>query len=192
MYKLTKKRGINVIETSKNDQTANFDIKKAVGTIFKIREVTILIIVAFIGVIIGIFSPYFFTTGNLMGIAKSFSTTAIISIGMTMVIITGGIDLSVGSVLGLSSLLVAISFENKLPPIVCILVGLSVGVVFGIVNGLLITKVKLQPFIATLGTVSIGRGLIYIVTRGTPRTPQLPKALYLSGRVISDLYQCRL
>ena len=96
------------------------------------------------------------------------------SIGMVMVIITGGIDLSVGSVMGLAGLVTALAFESGLPTLVSVSCGLGVGFVFGLTNGLLVTVGRLPPFIATLGTLSIGRGLMYIVTRGVPVTPDTP------------------
>lgn len=151
-------------------------------SIFKIRELTILTVLIFIGFVISLFTPYFLTTDNIMGVARAFSMTAMMAVGMTMVVITGGIDLSVGSVMGLSSLMTAIAFENGFPVIVCIGTGLAVGLIFGLFNGLLITKVNLPPFIATLGSLSIGRGLVYIITEGYPRTPKLPEAFVFIGQ----------
>ena len=127
-------------------------------------------------------TPYFLTTDNLMGVFRSFSTTAIMSIGMVMVIITGGIDLSVGSVMGLSGLVTALAFQNGFPTAVSVSFGLGVGFVFGLVNGLLVTAGRLPPFIATLGTLSIGRGLMYIVTRGVPVTPDTPDIFNMIGQ----------
>jgi ribose transport system permease protein len=117
-----------------------------------------------------------------MGVFRSFSLIAIMSIGMVMVIITGGIDLSVGSVMGLASLVTALGFDNGLPMLVCILGGLVTGLLFGLFNGLLITAVRLPPFIATLGSLSIGRGLMYIITHGVPLTPDTPDAFATIGQ----------
>jgi ribose transport system permease protein len=104
------------------------------------------------------------------------------SIGMVMVIVTAGIDLSVGSVMGLSGLVTALAFQNGYPTIVCVSCGLGVGFLFGLVNGLLVTAGRLPPFIATLGTLSIGRGLMYIVTRGVPVTPDTPEIFNMIGQ----------
>jgi ribose transport system permease protein len=131
---------------------------------------------------IALATPYFLTTDNLMGVFRSFSTTAIMSIGMVMVIITGGIDLSVGSVMGLSGLVTALAFESGLPTVVSVSCGLGVGFVFGLTNGLLVTVGRLPPFIATLGTLSIGRGLMYIVTKGVPVTPDTPELFNSIGQ----------
>ena len=124
----------------------------------------------------------FFLWITLMKPARSFSTTAIMSIGMVMVIITGGIDLSVGSVMGLAGLVTALAFDNGLSTTASVSCGLGVGVGFGLVNGLLVTVGRLPPFIATLGTLSIGRGLMYIVTRGVPVTPDTPEIFSVIGQ----------
>ena len=97
-----------------------------------------------------------------------FRLTAIAAIGQTMVIITGGIDLSAGSIIGLSSLSTGMLLASGWPSMLAILAGLLVGTAFGACNGLLITRIGLPPFIATLGTLSIGRGLIYVITKGYP------------------------
>ena len=152
------------------------------SALLKIRELNVLTALLVVGALISVFTPYFLTTDNLMGVFRSFSMIAIMSIGMVMVIITGGIDLSVGSVMGMASLITAIGFQNGLPTIVCILAGLLVGVLFGLFNGLLITAIRLPPFIATLGSLSIGRGLMYIVTHGVPLTPDTPEIFSVLGQ----------
>ena len=152
------------------------------SALLKIRELNVLTALLVVGALISLSTPYFLTTDNLMGVFRSFSMIAIMSIGMVMVIITGGIDLSVGSVMGMASLITAIGFQNGLPTIVCILAGLLVGVLFGLFNGLLITAIRLPPFIATLGSLSIGRGLMYIVTHGVPLTPDTPEIFSVLGQ----------
>ena len=147
-----------------------------------IRELNVLAALIVVGALISLATPYFLTTNNLMGVFRSFSTTAIMSVGMAMVIITGGIDLSVGSVMGLSSLVTALGFAYGLPSGACIVGGLAVGVGFGAFNGLLITQIGLPPFIATLGSLSIGRGLMYIITHGVPVTPDTPDEFAVLGQ----------
>ncbi len=148
----------------------------------KAREVNVLLALLVVGAAIGLATPYFLTTSNLMGVARAFSLTAIMSIGMVMVIITGGIDLSVGSVMGLSSLVTALCFSAGASTGVSIAGGLLVGLVFGSFNGLLVTVVGLPPFIVTLGTLSIGRGLMYVITRGIPQTPETPPVFAVIGQ----------
>ncbi|MFA7413411.1 MAG: ABC transporter permease [Rhizobium sp.] len=152
------------------------------GKLFQVREFNVLIALVVVGALISLYTPYFFTTNNLMGVFRAFSLTAIMSIGMVMVIITGGIDLSVGSAMGLASLVTALCFSMGYPTEVSIAAGLGVGVIFGLCNGLLITLIGLPPFIATLGTLSIGRGLMYMITRGVPVTPETPEAFATLGQ----------
>ena len=156
--------------------------RSPLAAILKIRELNVLTALLVVAALISFATPYFLTIDNLMGVFRSFSLIAIMSIGMVMVIITGGIDLSVGSVMGLASLTTAFGFANDLPMLACIAGGLAVGVAFGLFNGLLITVVRLPPFIATLGSLSIGRGLMYIVTHGVPLTPDTPDAFSLIGQ----------
>lgn len=153
-----------------------------IGDLRKAREINVLLALLVVGTLISFASPYFLTTNNLMGVARAFSLTAIMSIGMVMVIITGGIDLSVGSVMGLSSLVTALMFAAGMPTGVAIAAGLGIGLVFGLANGVLVTVVGLPPFIATLGTLSIGRGLMYMVTHGVPVTPETPESFAVLGQ----------
>ena len=84
--------------------------------LFGAKEVSVLLAIVLVGGAIAMVTPYFLTTDNLMGVFRSFSLVAIMSIGMVMVIVTGGIDLSVGSVMGLSGLITALAFENGFRP----------------------------------------------------------------------------
>jgi ribose transport system permease protein len=147
-----------------------------------VREVNVLVAMLIVGALISLWTPYFLTTNNLMGVFRAFSLTAIMSIGMVMVIVTGGIDLSVGSAMGLASLITALCFDAGYSTGISIGAGVAVGITFGLTNGLLITAIGLPPFIATLGTLSIGRGLMYMVTHGVPVTPETPDAFSLLGQ----------
>jgi ribose transport system permease protein len=135
-----------------------------------VKELNILIALIVLCTFLSFASPYFATADNALGVARAFSLTAIAAIGQTMVIITGGIDLSVGSVLALAGLSTGMLLAGGWPLAPSILAGLAVGMLFGIFNGLLITRIGLPPFIATLGTLSIGRGLVYVLTQGYPVT----------------------
>ena len=156
--------------------------RRRVTTLLQVRELNVLTALLVVVALISFSTPYFLTTDNLMGVFRSFSLIAIMSIGMVMVIITGGIDLSVGSVMGLSSLVTALGFQSSLPSMVCILGGLATGLLFGLFNGALITLIRLPPFIATLGSLSIGRGLMYIITHGVPLTPDTPDSFAEIGQ----------
>jgi len=128
------------------------------------------IYVAFVGVIVilSIISPSFLTLRNLLNIVRQSSIHGVMAVGMTFVILTAGIDLSVGSVLALTGVLCA-SFEHAGMPVVLIVIAtLGIGALIGSVNGLIITKGKVTPFVVTLGMMSVARGLAHIYTDGQP------------------------
>lgn len=113
-------------------------------------------------------SPYFFNWDNLITVIKQTAVIGVIAIGVTFVIITAGIDLSLGSVVAVAGVTAAIALHEGMPSIVGILVGLGTGLVCGLFCGFLIAKGKLPPFIATLGMMMIARGLALVLTLGLP------------------------
>ena len=123
---------------------------------------------ALLVVLLTILSPHFLTVSNLMNVLEQTSINAVIAVGMTFVILSGGIDLSVGSLVALSGVALAGALRADLPLPVALLAGLATGAATGLVNGLLITRGKLPPFIATLGMMSVARGLTLFVTDGRP------------------------
>ncbi|MCP4397833.1 MAG: ribose ABC transporter permease [bacterium] len=119
-------------------------------------------------IVLSLLSPAFLTTRNLRNIARQTSIHGIMAVGMTFVILTAGIDLSVGSVLALTGVLCA-DFEHKGFPILIIVVAtLLIGAVLGLLNGLVITKGRVTPFVVTLGMMSIARGFALIYSGGYP------------------------
>jgi ribose transport system permease protein len=140
---------------------------------------------AVIFVIFGVLNPNFLTVGNLRDVAVSACVNALIGIGLTFVIITGGIDLSVGSIASVVGIVSANIMVNAgMSAVPALLVGLLLGFVAGAMNGVLITLLKLPPFIATLGTMSVYQGLAYVVTDGKPvyNVPQ-PFVLLLNSYI---------
>ncbi|WP_423183377.1 ABC transporter permease [Arthrobacter sp. NyZ413] len=124
-------------------------------------------VVIFIG--FGILNPNFLTLNNLRDVAVSACVNALIGIGLTFVIVTGGIDLSVGSIASFVGIVSANLMVNAgVAPAAALLAGLVLGFLAGALNGVLITLLKLPPFIATLGTMSVYQGLAYVTTNGTP------------------------
>ncbi|EEZ4380507.1 MULTISPECIES: ABC transporter permease [Escherichia] len=111
-------------------------------------------------------SPFFFNTENIMTIALQTSVIGIMAIGVTFVIITAGIDLSLGSVVAFSGVAVGICATLGLPLPVCIIAGVLAGGLCGYVNGLLVTKMTIPPFIATLGLMMSVRGINMVMTDG--------------------------
>ena len=112
-------------------------------------------------------SPVFFTTSNLINVLQQININFIVAVGMTFVIISGGIDLSIGSNLGVSALFMAMMMNYwhipVLPTVIC---GILLSTLIGLLNGVIITHFGIPPFIATLGTMYVGRGLAYTITGG--------------------------
>jgi ribose/xylose/arabinose/galactoside ABC-type transport system permease subunit len=121
-----------------------------------------------LGGLLTILSPYFLTVSNLLNVLEQTSINAVIAVGMTFVILSGGIDLSVGSIVALSGVSLATALQAGAPLPVALLAGLAAGSAAGLVNGLLITRGKLPPFIATLGMMSVARGITLFWTDGRP------------------------
>ncbi len=121
-------------------------------------------------VIVSILNPSFLEPLNLLNLLRQVAINALIAFGMTFVILTGGIDLSVGAILALSSALTAGMMVAGVDPIIAIIAGCILGALMGMVNGLFITKGKMAPFIATLATMTIFRGLTLVYTGGNPIT----------------------
>ncbi|MEV8508951.1 ABC transporter permease [Actinoplanes sp. NPDC051475] len=133
------------------------------------QALAIFIAAAAIFIILGVLNSNFLTIGNLRDVLVSACVNALIGIGLTFVIITGGIDLSVGSIASLVGIVSANLMVNSgVGAIPALLVGMALGFAAGVVNGLLITLLKLPPFIATLGTMSVYQGLAYVATDGKP------------------------
>ncbi|KHD86219.1 ribose ABC transporter permease [Heyndrickxia ginsengihumi] len=121
-------------------------------------------------IIVAILNPSFLAPLNILNLLRQVSINALIAFGMTFVILTGGIDLSVGSTLALSSALMAGMIVSGIDPIIAIVISALLGAVMGAVNGILITKGKVAPFIATLATMTIFRGLTLVYMNGNPIT----------------------
>ncbi|MDP0384058.1 ABC transporter permease [Glaesserella parasuis] len=113
-------------------------------------------------------NDYFFTSNNIMTVGLQTSTIALIGIGATCVILTGGIDLSTGSVVALSGVAAAMIVNAGVPVPIGMVLGILVGGACGLTNGILVTQMKLPPFIATLGMMMVARGLALYVTNAAP------------------------
>lgn len=113
-------------------------------------------------------NEYFFTSNNIMTVGLQTSTIALIGIGATCVILTGGIDLSTGSVVALSGVAAAMLVNAGVPVPIGMVLGVLVGGLCGLVNGVLVTKMRLPPFIATLGMMMVARGVALYVTNAAP------------------------
>ncbi len=132
------------------------------------QETGILLVLILMGLFLSLRTDTFLTSRNLFNVLRAFSWIAISAFGEILVIITAGIDLSVGSTMALSGLAAALALTSGVPIVPGIIIGLLTGVLIGLINGLLISKANLPPFIATLGTMSIARGVCYGLTNGQP------------------------
>ncbi|MFS8514568.1 MAG: ribose ABC transporter permease, partial [Planifilum fulgidum] len=121
-------------------------------------------------IVLSFISEDFLTVTNIFNVLRQISINALLAFGMTFVILTGGIDLSVGSILALSGALSAGMIAGGTDPILAVIAGLAAGTLMGAANGLLVAKGRVAPFIATLATMTIYRGLTLVYTEGRPIT----------------------
>lgn len=136
--------------------------------IARVREIGIFVFTTFLVAVVSLRSPYFLTADNFIDILLDIAALAIVAIGQMMVILTRGIDLSVASVLALSGMVVGMTVSSHwgMPPLLAVLMGIALGILAGGLNGLLVTRGRVPPIIATLGTMSIYRGLVFAVSGG--------------------------
>lgn len=143
------------------------------NTMKYMSELTTVIALIILMAVITIINSNFLTANNLLNLLLRVTSNALIAFGMTFVILTGGIDLSVGSILALSSALTAGLLGSGMPVTLAILISLILGCILGMMNGLLISYGKLAPFIVTLATMTIFRGATLVYTNGNPITKGL-------------------
>lgn len=130
---------------------------------------------------LGTLSDHFLTFENLINVFRQSAVNALLSLGQLVVIITAGIDLSVGSILGLCCVLVAMMLKAGVPPLLAVLAALAIGAALGSVNGILLTKLHLpHPFIPTLGMMNVARGLALVISGGFPIS-ELPSSFRFWG-----------
>lgn len=141
-------------------------LRRILKAFVDIRELTLIVLIAAIIIVMASINPYFFSVANFRAVAVGMAPTAVIVIGMAILLASGGFDLSVGSVMALSSTVVALLLLSGLPIPVAVSLGLVLGVIAGIANGLLVTGLGINPLIATLGTMSIARGIALVLTEG--------------------------
>ena len=136
---------------------------------------------------LSIASPHFLTSTNLSSVVRQTAVINIMALGMTMIIIAGGIDLSVGSILAMGGLLGSMAMERGLPIVPSVFAGIVTGLVCGFLNGLMTTQLRINPFIVTLGTLGIYRGLALMISNGLP-VHNLPAGFsYLGEGVVAGI-----
>lgn len=137
-------------------------------------EGTLAAILVFLATFLSFASEFFFTVENLTNLVRHTSIVGVVAIGMTFVIISGGIDLSVGSVLGFSGMIAAILMRDGTSIFVSVIAGVLAGTAVGVINGIIIYKGKVPPFIATMGSMIVVRGAIMLVS-GARMVSGLPR-----------------
>jgi ribose transport system permease protein len=143
-------------------------IGRAWGSLSRFREGTLILTIIGICILMSFLSPYFFTTENLETTILSFAINGIVVIGMTIVMVNGGIDLSVGSVMAVIGAIAGRLYQAGVSIWIAAPVALVIGAGLGMFNGFFITRVGLSPFITTLAMLSIARGAAFVVTQGIP------------------------
>ncbi len=142
----------------------------------------IFVVLIFLCTAIGIAKPEFLSQYNLSTLSRTVSFTTIVAFGQTLVLLTGGIDLSVAGVAGMSGITAAwLMVNTSIPPVFCIILILMLAFICGSLNGFLITKMKMVPFVVTLATGAIFTGVIYVITKGSP-IMGIPKSATILGQ----------
>lgn len=143
-------------------------------------ETNVLLPLAIIVLAVGVIRPVFFSASNITSILASVGFFAIVAIGQTVVLLSGEIDISVGSVAGLGGIVITWFMAHHFGGPLAIILGLAVCALIGVVNGVLVARIKINAFIATIGMLYIAKGFGYVLTRGTPIFP-LPDSLNAFG-----------
>ena len=143
-------------------------------------ELSLLIILIIISIILGFMSSYFFRVSNILNIVRQVSIDLIVAVGMTCVILTGEIDLSVGSIAALGGVITAYILEFTGNGVFAITCGIISGIIIGFINGYLVVKMRIQSFIVTLAMMSIARGIALVLTNGYP-VSNLPESFGIVG-----------
>lgn len=148
-------------------------VKKGITTYFKEN---LAILVAFIILCVGlsIATPAFFTKDNILNVLRQVATNSNLAIGLTMAIIIGGIDLSVGAILAFSGLLCASFISDGMNLGLAVLLAFTLGALFGLLNGLIIAYTNMPPFVVTLATQNIARGIVNVYANGQPISARNP------------------
>ena len=134
------------------------------------REASVVLMLLAVAVYLSFANDYFLSQRNLLNVARQGSVVAIVALGQALVIIARGIDLSVGSVIGLSAVCAALTLQATGSDPLALTAGLGAGLAAGLLNGTMVTRFRINPFIATLGMLSIARGVALLMTGGIPVT----------------------
>jgi len=171
--------------TAQNPPANRSGFSTILWTLARFREAGITVFILILVAAVTLRNPAFLTADNFQDILLNISILAIVALGQTMVIITHGIDLSVSSIIGLVAMMVAfvVKQNQDMSILLVVVLGMALGAVLGSFNGLIITYGKVPPIIATLGTLSIYRGLVFYYSQGTwINSFELPKSFKLLSK----------
>lgn len=166
-------------------QKSSRSLNAILWNLVRFREASISIIILVLMVFVTLRAPSFLTVDNLMDILMNISILIIVALAQTMVLITNGIDLSVSSIIGLVAMMVAFVVKQnpEMPNLLAVVLGMTLGAILGSFNGLIITFGNVPPMIATLGTLSIYRGLVFYYSQGTwINSFELPRSFKLLSK----------
>lgn len=157
-------------------------------TLFGQRESGLFLLILLLVIALSAARPdTFFSSENLFNILKQVSLVTIVAVAQTLVMVSGGIDLSVGFNLGLSGVLLAFFIQEGVNPAIAVAFGILASVLAGLLNGVVITKLRLPPFIVTLGVAKIVRGVMYVVTRGYPIPVRNPFIIWTGNGYVGPI-----
>jgi ribose transport system permease protein len=173
---------LNAVHADHEEQVSVF--RRALERARKVlayREMSVAIIIVGFFVLLTISTPHFLTSQNLNSVAVSLSLDAIMSVGMTVVLVSGGFDLSIGSIFGLASVLLVTLRINGVPFGPALILTFAAALAVGFVNGFLVAKVKVNALIATLGMMGVTRGFTYVVSQGQSKNTSFPEWFLFPG-----------
>ncbi len=167
-----------------SDSMARHGGMRAIGRrVLATREATLAALIIVIILVMSQATPYFLTLANFRAMTIGLAPTAIIAIGMTILLVSGSFDLSVGAVLALCSTAVALMMTAGLPIPLSVIGALLIGGVVGLANGLIVTRLGVNPLVATLGTMSVARGVALVLTEGFSVSSLPPSFGYVGGAI---------
>lgn len=164
---------LQVQDSAVEQKDAKKLLKDKMGSL--VGSMGLLLVILIFGIVLSILSPVFLTMTNITNLFIQSTILLTLALGVTFVLMTGGIDISVGSILAVSSAVGLGLIKGGVPTVIGIIIMLGIGAVFGLVNGVLTTRFQIPALIVTLGTMGIGRGLVLIYTNGANITP-VPKS----------------
>jgi len=141
-------------------------VKRSIKKIFEARESVLVLLIIIGSIVLSIVSNKFFTFGNIKAIFLGLSVEAMVAAGMAILLVSGGLDLSIGSTMALSGVITCLCINSGVPVVLSIIIGLMVGALIGFTSGTIISRWQINPFIVTLGMMQIVRGFVLIFAKG--------------------------